>query len=107
LAKIPANLCIFPKIQGELRFKTEYEQDLWAECSRLIAICIILYNAAILSRLLEQQETIGDGQGRRCDQKNIARRLAAHQSSGPLRVSETAGPTQSGHDYPRANPTLR
>ena len=27
---------------GKLRFKTEYEQDLWAECSRLIANCIIL-----------------------------------------------------------------
>jgi hypothetical protein len=41
---------------GKLRFKTEYEQDLWAECSRLLANCIILYNASILSRLLEHQE---------------------------------------------------
>ena len=31
---------------GKLRFKTEYEQDLWAECSRLHANCIILYNAS-------------------------------------------------------------
>jgi TnpA family transposase len=35
---------------GKLRFKTEYEQDLWSECSRLIANCIIFYNASILSR---------------------------------------------------------
>ena len=41
---------------GKLRFKTEYEQDLWSECSRLIANCIIFYNASILSRLLEHKE---------------------------------------------------
>ena len=48
---------------GKLRFKTEYEQDLWSECSRLIANCIIFYNASILSRLLEHQEKTGDTQG--------------------------------------------
>jgi len=48
---------------GKLRFKTEYEQDLWAECSRLLANSIILYNASILSRLLEQQETTRNTQG--------------------------------------------
>ena len=48
---------------GKLRFKTEYEQELWAECSRLIANCIILYNASIVSRLLEHQERTGDTQG--------------------------------------------
>jgi TnpA family transposase len=48
---------------GKLRFKTEYEQDLWSECSRLIANCIIFYNASILSRLLEHQEKSGDTQG--------------------------------------------
>ncbi len=41
---------------GKLRLKTEYEQDLWSECSRLIANCIIFYNASILSRLLEHKE---------------------------------------------------
>jgi TnpA family transposase len=45
---------------GKLRFKTEFEQDLWSECSRLITNCIIFYNASILSRLLEQKERIGD-----------------------------------------------
>ena len=48
---------------GKLRFKTEYEQDLWSECSRLIANCIIFYNASILSRLLEQKEGAGDASG--------------------------------------------
>ena len=48
---------------GKLRFKTEYEQDLWSQCSRLIANCIIFYNASILSRLLEYQQRNGDTQG--------------------------------------------
>jgi TnpA family transposase len=48
---------------GKLRFKTEFEQDLWSECSRLIANCIIFYNASILSRILEHQERAGDTQG--------------------------------------------
>jgi TnpA family transposase len=47
---------------GKLRFKTEYEQDLWSECSRLIANCIIFYNASVLSRLLEHQKQAGDTQ---------------------------------------------
>jgi Tn3 transposase DDE domain len=34
---------------GKLRFKAEFELDLWSECSRLIANCIIFYNASILS----------------------------------------------------------
>ena len=54
---------------GKLRFKTEYEQELWAECSRLIANCIILYNASILSRLLEHQERTGDTQGAEATKK--------------------------------------
>jgi hypothetical protein len=37
--------------------------DLWAECSRLLANCIILYNASILSRLLEHQGRTGNTQG--------------------------------------------
>jgi TnpA family transposase len=48
---------------GKLRFKTEYEQELWAHCSRLIANCIVFYNATILSRLLEHQERNGDTPG--------------------------------------------
>lgn len=48
---------------GKLRFKTEHEQQIWQECSRLITNCIILYNATILSNLLEHRESIGDIEG--------------------------------------------
>ena len=34
---------------GKLRFKTEAEQDIWSECSRLITNCLIYYNATLLS----------------------------------------------------------
>ena len=54
---------------GKLRFKTEYEQELWSECSRLIANCTIFYNASILSRLLEHQERSGDTQGAEATKK--------------------------------------
>ena len=45
---------------GKLRFKSEDEQILWSECSRLITNCIIYYNATILSRLLTHYESTGD-----------------------------------------------
>ena len=32
---------------GKLRFKTEQEQQIWGECSRLLANCIIYYNASV------------------------------------------------------------
>jgi TnpA family transposase len=38
--------------QGKFRVKTEHEQQIWSECSRLIANSIIFYNAFILSELL-------------------------------------------------------
>jgi hypothetical protein len=41
---------------GTLRFKTESEQPIWSECSRLITNCIIYYNATFLSLLLEIKE---------------------------------------------------
>ena len=46
-----------------MRFRTEYEQQLWNECSRLITNCIIYYNATILSSLLSHKEEAGDSQG--------------------------------------------
>jgi TnpA family transposase len=61
---------------GKLRFKTEYEQELWSECNRLIANCIIFYNASILSRLLEHQEQTGDTQGAETTKKVSPHRLA-------------------------------
>ncbi len=45
---------------GKLRFKTELEQEIWNECSRLIANCIIHYNAAILSNMLNRYEKAED-----------------------------------------------
>ena len=41
---------------GKLRVRTDQEQQLWSECSRLLANCIIHYNACILSELLERAE---------------------------------------------------
>lgn len=54
---------------GKLHFKTEFEQDLWSESSRLIANSIIFYNASILSRLLEHQQRTGDTQGAEATKK--------------------------------------
>ena len=54
---------------GKLRFKTEYEQELWAQCGRLIANCIIFYNASVLSRLLEQQESTANTPGAEATKK--------------------------------------
>lgn len=48
---------------GKLRFKSELEQQLWSECGRLIANCILYYNASILSNVLTHRESIGDVQG--------------------------------------------
>jgi hypothetical protein len=48
---------------GKLRFKTEAEQDIWSECSRLITNCLIYYNATLLSELLELRERVGDVEG--------------------------------------------
>lgn len=45
---------------GKLRFKTESEQQIWNECSRLITNCIIFYNATLLSNLLIAKEKRGD-----------------------------------------------
>jgi TnpA family transposase len=48
---------------GKLRFRTEEEQLLWSESSRLITNCIIYYNTIILSRLLAYKEAAGDTEG--------------------------------------------
>lgn len=41
---------------GKLRFKTEQDQQIWGECSRLLANCIIYYNASLLSNMLTYME---------------------------------------------------
>jgi TnpA family transposase len=40
---------------GKLRYKSEYEQSIWNECSRLLTNCILYYNISILSNLLERK----------------------------------------------------
>jgi TnpA family transposase len=48
---------------GKFRVKTEAEQQIWNECSRLIANVIIYYNTLILSRVYEQKVAEGDLEG--------------------------------------------
>lgn len=43
---------------GKFRVKTELEQHIWSECTRLLANSIIFYNGCILSSLLEQREKV-------------------------------------------------
>lgn len=45
---------------GKFRVKTEEEQHIWNECSRLIANAIIYYNTLLLSRVYEQKLVTGD-----------------------------------------------
>jgi len=47
---------------GKFRVKTEAEQQIWNECSRLIANAVIYYNTALLSRVYEQKRAAGDQQ---------------------------------------------
>jgi TnpA family transposase len=48
---------------GKLRFRTEHDQQLWGECSRLLTNGIIYYNASLLSNLLAFKEERGDVEG--------------------------------------------
>jgi TnpA family transposase len=45
---------------GKFRVRTEAEQQIWNECSRLIANAIIYYNTQILSRVYERKSAAGD-----------------------------------------------
>ncbi len=45
---------------GKLRFRSEDDQHLWHECSRLVTNCIIFYNMTLLSQLLARQEATPD-----------------------------------------------
>jgi TnpA family transposase len=45
---------------GKFRVKTEAEQQIWNECSRLIANAVIYYNAPVLSRVFEQKQAVSD-----------------------------------------------
>jgi Tn3 transposase DDE domain len=56
-------------------------QQLWSECSRLLANCIIYYNACIQSDLLERAERRQDTKGRR-DQASEPGKLEACEPLG-------------------------
>ena len=45
---------------GKFRVKTETEQQIWNECSRLIANAIIYYNTLLLSRVYQQKLAYAD-----------------------------------------------
>lgn len=47
---------------GKLRVKTEAEQQIWNECSRLIANAVIYYNTLLLSRVYEQKQAANDSE---------------------------------------------
>ena len=48
---------------GRLRFKSEEEQQIWSECSRLLTNCILYFNATMLSELLTRRQASGDAAG--------------------------------------------
>jgi len=50
---------IFHENKGKFRVHTEVEQQIWSECTRLIANCIIYYNCIILETLLTEKEKYG------------------------------------------------
>jgi hypothetical protein len=45
---------------GKFRVKTEAEQQIWNDCSRLIANAIVYYNTLLLSRVYEQKLAADD-----------------------------------------------
>ncbi len=45
---------------GKFRVKTEAEQQIWSECTRLMANAIIYYNTLLLSLVAEQKLAAGD-----------------------------------------------
>lgn len=45
---------------GKFRVKTEDEQQIWNECSRLISNAVIYYNTLLLSRVYEQKQAHDD-----------------------------------------------
>ena len=59
---------------GKFRVKTEGEQQIWNECSRLISNAVIYYNTLLLSRVYEQKKATDDQAALSINQKNSAPR---------------------------------
>ena len=62
---------VFHDNLGKFRVKSELEQQIWSECTRLICNSVIFYNAFILSRLLEQREKT-----RRYEEADLIKRIS-------------------------------
>jgi hypothetical protein len=45
---------------GRMRVKTDLEQEIWSECARLLANCVIFHSASILSEFLAQKDRQND-----------------------------------------------
>jgi TnpA family transposase len=45
---------------GRLSYRTEHEQAVWNECARLITNCVIYFNSALLSALIDAKEQRGE-----------------------------------------------
>jgi Tn3 transposase DDE domain-containing protein len=67
---------------GKFRVKTEAEQQVWNECSRLIANAVIYYNSVLLSRVYEQKRAAGDQEALEI----VSSSLAARQSVWKVRI---------------------
>src|SRR5207248_3674433 len=65
---------------GKLRFKTEYDQPLGAECRRLLTNCLIYSNATILSHLFTHTARHGDAAGAALLTRSEERRVGKERS---------------------------
>jgi hypothetical protein len=43
-----------------MRVRTALEQEIWSECSRLLANCVIFYNASVRSEFLARNDRQND-----------------------------------------------
>ena len=75
-------LCRYAFNAGKLRYASGEEQELWGECSRLLANAILYYNMVMLSQAVSQKEQQGDTAG--------VMFLLGPQSPGPTSTSMAA-----------------
>src|SRR5450631_4163406 len=79
---------------GKFRVKTEAEQQIWNECSRLIANAIIYYNTLLLSRVHEQKAAAADLEAIKILTSTSPSRLAQRQSDRQLRLHDPIIPSR-------------
>jgi hypothetical protein len=71
--------------------KADLEQQIWNECSRLLANSVIYYNACILSELLERKERQGDQRHADHNQTREPRELEARELLWGIQLSRNRG----------------